>query len=104
MGYGPLVRATVGVTSLWTSDDAADPTRPHAFYDATTIFPDHVVGRITAIGEVWTSAIDPDTQLPVFGPYMVHRAELDPVTDEPPSVLRGPLITRVPIPAAEDPS
>ena len=50
MGYGPLVRATVGVTSLWTSDDAADPTRPHAFYDATTIFPDHVVGRISAIG------------------------------------------------------
>ena len=30
MGYGPLVRATVGVTSLWTSDEAADPTRPHA--------------------------------------------------------------------------
>ncbi|TXI44482.1 MAG: CoA transferase [Mycobacterium sp.] len=50
MGYGPLVRATVGVTSLWTSDEAADPTRPHAFYDATTIFPDHVVGRISAIG------------------------------------------------------
>ena len=50
MGYGPLVQATVGVTSLWTSDDAADPTRPHAFYDATTIFPDHVVGRISAIG------------------------------------------------------
>ena len=54
MGYGPLVRATTGVTRLWTSDgvtsDAGpDPSR-HAFYDATTIFPDHVVGRITAIG------------------------------------------------------
>ncbi len=51
MGYGPLVRATTGVTRLWTSDDPdgqADTER-HAFYDATTIFPDHVVGRITAI-------------------------------------------------------
>jgi crotonobetainyl-CoA:carnitine CoA-transferase CaiB-like acyl-CoA transferase len=51
MGYGPLVRAATGVTRLWTSDDPddrADSTR-HAFYDATTIFPDHVVGRVTAI-------------------------------------------------------
>ena len=60
-------------------------------------------GRITAIGEVWTSAIDPDTQLPVFGPYMLHRAELDPVADDPPSELRGPMIRRVPIPA-QDPA
>jgi crotonobetainyl-CoA:carnitine CoA-transferase CaiB-like acyl-CoA transferase len=37
MGYGPLVRATTGLTRLWS------------FYDATTIFPDHVVARITAI-------------------------------------------------------
>jgi crotonobetainyl-CoA:carnitine CoA-transferase CaiB-like acyl-CoA transferase len=43
MGYGPLVRATTGVSKLWTSD--VDP----GFYDATTIFPDHVVARITAI-------------------------------------------------------
>jgi crotonobetainyl-CoA:carnitine CoA-transferase CaiB-like acyl-CoA transferase len=43
MGYGPLVRATTGVTRLWTSDD--DP----GFYDATTIFPDHVAARVTAI-------------------------------------------------------
>lgn len=49
MGYGPLVRAATGVTSLWTSDQA-DPGARHPFYDATTIFPDHVVGRITAIG------------------------------------------------------
>jgi crotonobetainyl-CoA:carnitine CoA-transferase CaiB-like acyl-CoA transferase len=46
MGYGPLVRATTGVTRLWTSADA----QPGTFYDATTIFPDHVVARITAIG------------------------------------------------------
>jgi crotonobetainyl-CoA:carnitine CoA-transferase CaiB-like acyl-CoA transferase len=43
MGYGPLVRATTGVTRLWTSKD--DP----GFYDATTIFPDHVSARVTAI-------------------------------------------------------
>ncbi|MGP0081312.1 CoA transferase [Mycobacterium sp.] len=54
MGYGPLVRAATGVTRLWTSDDPDDSdnqtdTTRHAFYDATTIFPDHVVGRITAI-------------------------------------------------------
>lgn len=50
MGYGPLVRATTGVTKLWTSEEAAADTSRHPFYDATTIFPDHVVGRITAIG------------------------------------------------------
>jgi crotonobetainyl-CoA:carnitine CoA-transferase CaiB-like acyl-CoA transferase len=43
MGYGPLVRATTGVSQLWTSTD--EP----GFYDATTVFPDHVVGRITAV-------------------------------------------------------
>lgn len=42
MGYGPLVRATTGVTSLWTSADGG-------FYDATTVFPDHVAARITAV-------------------------------------------------------
>jgi crotonobetainyl-CoA:carnitine CoA-transferase CaiB-like acyl-CoA transferase len=49
MGYGPLVRATTGVTRLWTSDEAPPENARHAFYDATTIFPDHVVGRVTAI-------------------------------------------------------
>jgi crotonobetainyl-CoA:carnitine CoA-transferase CaiB-like acyl-CoA transferase len=53
MGYGPLVRATTGVTKLWTADDGVDRQTDgsrHRFYDATTVFPDHVVGRITAIG------------------------------------------------------
>ncbi len=45
MGYGPLVRATTGITSLWTSQEAA----PGTFYDATTIFPDHAAARITAV-------------------------------------------------------
>ena len=49
MGYGPLVRAATGVTRLWTSEQAPSDGSRHAFYDATTIFPDHVVGRITAI-------------------------------------------------------
>jgi crotonobetainyl-CoA:carnitine CoA-transferase CaiB-like acyl-CoA transferase len=49
MGYGPLVRATTGVTRLWTSEEAQADSSRHAFYDATTIFPDHVVGRVTAI-------------------------------------------------------
>lgn len=51
LGYGPLVRAATGVTRLWAADEAPtqDGTARHAFYDATTIFPDHVVGRITAI-------------------------------------------------------
>jgi crotonobetainyl-CoA:carnitine CoA-transferase CaiB-like acyl-CoA transferase len=43
MGYGPLVRANTGVTRLWTTDD------DQGFYDATTVFPDHVVARLTAI-------------------------------------------------------
>ncbi len=47
MGYGPLVRATTGVSSLWTDRRDADADR--AFYDATTVFPDHVAARITAI-------------------------------------------------------
>lgn len=54
LGYGPLVRAATGVTRLWTTEDPDDPDSEadqprHAFYDATTIFPDHVVGRIVAI-------------------------------------------------------
>jgi crotonobetainyl-CoA:carnitine CoA-transferase CaiB-like acyl-CoA transferase len=48
LGYGPLVRATTGATRVWTSDDAPTEGTRHAFYDATTIFPDHVVGRIAA--------------------------------------------------------
>lgn len=49
LGYGPLVRATTGATRAWTSGDAPAEGARHAFYDATTIFPDHVVGRIAAI-------------------------------------------------------
>lgn len=50
MGYGPLVRGTIGVTRLWTSDGPPPDNARHPFYDATTIFPDHVVARVSAIG------------------------------------------------------
>ena len=52
LGYGPLVRATAGVSMLWTDINApqSEDNSRHRFYDATTVFPDHVVGRITAIG------------------------------------------------------
>lgn len=50
MGYGPLVRATTGVTALWTAPEGPADTGRHPFYDATTVFPDHVVARVTAIG------------------------------------------------------
>jgi crotonobetainyl-CoA:carnitine CoA-transferase CaiB-like acyl-CoA transferase len=50
MGYGPLVRATTGVTWLWTWKDAkSEGNYSAAFFDATTIFPDHVAARLTAI-------------------------------------------------------
>ncbi|OFJ53618.1 CaiB/BaiF CoA-transferase family protein [Mycolicibacterium grossiae] len=50
MGYGPLVRATTGVSRSWIdrqpyADDVAE-----GFFDATTIFPDHLAARVTAIG------------------------------------------------------
>ena len=53
---------------------------------------------ITAVGEVYTEAVDPDTQLPVMGPYMVHRAPLGPLLEAPPQQLRRYVIERVPIP------
>ncbi|MDZ7886903.1 MAG: CoA transferase [Mycobacterium sp.] len=48
MGYGPLVRATTGVTRLWRGA-GAEKDQLSQFFDATTIFPDHVAARITAI-------------------------------------------------------
>jgi crotonobetainyl-CoA:carnitine CoA-transferase CaiB-like acyl-CoA transferase len=48
MGYGPLVRASTGITNLWKSPHA-EPGSRTAFGDAVTVFPDHVVARIAAI-------------------------------------------------------
>lgn len=43
LGYGPLVRASAGMTSQWRYPDIAD-----SFSDAITVFPDHVVARLNA--------------------------------------------------------
>jgi crotonobetainyl-CoA:carnitine CoA-transferase CaiB-like acyl-CoA transferase len=47
MGYGPLVRATVGLTTLWRHPDA-----PDGFGDDQTVFPDHAAARVGAAGVV----------------------------------------------------
>jgi crotonobetainyl-CoA:carnitine CoA-transferase CaiB-like acyl-CoA transferase len=43
MGYGPLVRASVGLADLWR-----DPDRPAGFGDSVTVFPDHANARVMA--------------------------------------------------------
>lgn len=45
MGYGPLVRAATGLTALWSYPDL-----PGSFSDGVTIYPDHLAGRVAAIG------------------------------------------------------
>lgn len=45
LGYGPLVRASAGLTEQWRYPGEAD-----GFGDASTIYPDHVAGRVAAIG------------------------------------------------------
>ena len=45
MGYGPLVRASTGLTLGWRY-----PDDPQSFSDSITVYPDHVAGRICAIG------------------------------------------------------
>lgn len=45
MGYGPLVRASAGLTAQWRY-----PDDPASFSDAVTIYPDHVAARIVAMG------------------------------------------------------
>jgi crotonobetainyl-CoA:carnitine CoA-transferase CaiB-like acyl-CoA transferase len=44
-GYGPLVRASTGMTSLWRY-----PDMPEFFGDGVTIFPDHMAGRVAVVG------------------------------------------------------
>jgi crotonobetainyl-CoA:carnitine CoA-transferase CaiB-like acyl-CoA transferase len=43
MGYGPLVRASTGLSDLWRYPDVED-----GFSDASTIYPDHVAARVAA--------------------------------------------------------
>jgi crotonobetainyl-CoA:carnitine CoA-transferase CaiB-like acyl-CoA transferase len=48
MGYGPLVRASCGVSALWRDTDS-DPAEPSAFCDGSTVYPDHVAGHAAAV-------------------------------------------------------
>ena len=45
LGYGPLVRASAGLTVRWRY-----PDEPESFSDAITAYPDHVAARVGAIG------------------------------------------------------
>jgi crotonobetainyl-CoA:carnitine CoA-transferase CaiB-like acyl-CoA transferase len=45
MGYGPLVRASTGLTALWSY-----PDKPGSFCDGITIVPDHFAARVSAVG------------------------------------------------------
>ncbi|WP_313024324.1 CaiB/BaiF CoA-transferase family protein [Pseudomonas lopnurensis] len=45
LGYGPLVRASTGLASVWRYPDIPD------FYgDGVTIYPDHLAARVAAVG------------------------------------------------------
>jgi crotonobetainyl-CoA:carnitine CoA-transferase CaiB-like acyl-CoA transferase len=48
MGYGPLVRASCGVSALWRDTDA-NPDDPSAFCDGSTVYPDHIAGHAAAV-------------------------------------------------------
>jgi crotonobetainyl-CoA:carnitine CoA-transferase CaiB-like acyl-CoA transferase len=45
LGYGPLVRAVAGLTAQWRYPDETD-----RFSDTVTVYPDHVAGRVGAVG------------------------------------------------------
>ncbi|MWA02995.1 CoA transferase [Actinomadura sp. LD22] len=45
LGYGPLVRASAGMTAQWRY-----PGEPDGFSDALTVYPDHVAARIGVAG------------------------------------------------------
>lgn len=48
MGYGPLVRASCGLSALWRDTDS-DPDDPRAFCDGSTVYPDHIAGHAAAV-------------------------------------------------------
>jgi len=45
LGYGPLVRASSGLSAQWRY-----PDNPTSFSDASTVYPDHIAARIGVIG------------------------------------------------------
>lgn len=48
LGYGPLVRAATGITSMWTDSEDPSADGGRTFSDAVTVFPDHLVARLAA--------------------------------------------------------
>jgi crotonobetainyl-CoA:carnitine CoA-transferase CaiB-like acyl-CoA transferase len=55
MGYGPLVRATVGLTALWRHPDTSD-----GFGDDQTVYPDHAAARVGAAAVI-AALVDRET-------------------------------------------
>ena len=49
LGYGPLVRASTGITQLWATEHPVRLDSRHPFSDAVTVYPDHIVARLAAI-------------------------------------------------------
>lgn len=49
LGYGPLVRASSGLTRLWCYPDV-----DNSFSDGVTIFPDHFAARVMGVGVLST--------------------------------------------------
>ena len=47
MGYGPLVRAAVGLTTLWRHPDASE-----GFGDDMTVYPDHAAARVAVVATI----------------------------------------------------
>jgi hypothetical protein len=58
-------------------------------------------GVVSAVNELHTAAVDPETQLRVLGPYMVHRASLGPLVERPPERLRESVLSKVRVPVPE---
>ena len=48
MGYGPLVRASCGISALWRDPERSDAD-PAAFCDGATVYPDHIAGHVAAV-------------------------------------------------------
>ena len=69
MGYGPLVRARTGLTSLWQY-----PGQPESYCDAITVYPDHTAARIGAAGAL--AALIARRQTGQGGTVSVSQAEV----------------------------
>lgn len=68
MGYGPLVRASSGLSRLWSY-----PEREGSFSDAVTIYPDHFAARVAAVAVA--AALVRREQTGVGGTVSVSQAE-----------------------------